>query len=111
MSRQTYREPSGRWGVKGVDWGEIPDGLYGALYKLRRYEDLCEEPIVVERAIAATNEATWVRVDAEHHVWRCKHCGKLHKFEADGPIENGFACCPYCGFKITHTEGDEDEPA
>ena len=111
MSRVTFREPSGRWGVKGVDWGEIPDGLYGALYKLRRYEDLCEEPIVIERAIAATNETTWVRVDAEHHVWRCIHCGKLHKFEADGPIENGFSSCPYCGSKITHTEGDEDEPA
>lgn len=111
MSRVTFREPSGRWGVKGVDWGEIPDGLYGALYKLRRYEDLCEEPIVIERAIAATNETTWVRVDADHHVWRCIHCGKLHKFEADGPIENGFSSCPYCGSKITHTEGDEDEPA
>ena len=37
MSRQTYREPNGRWGVKGISWAEIPDGLYGALYKLMDY--------------------------------------------------------------------------
>lgn len=37
MSRVTFREPSGKWGVKGVSWAEVPDGLYGALYKLRRY--------------------------------------------------------------------------
>ncbi len=30
MSKLIYREPNGNWGVKGVPWAEIPDGLYTA---------------------------------------------------------------------------------
>lgn len=44
----------------------------------------------------------WVEVDAEHNVWSCGACKSLHEFEADGPYENGFCCCPYCGKKIVN---------
>ena len=40
------------------------------------------------------------------------------RFEADGPVENGFACCPYCGKIINWIcaeavldEEDNNEPA
>ena len=48
MSKMIYREPNGNWGVKGVPWAEIPDGLYGALYKLMDYEDICSSPSVLQ---------------------------------------------------------------
>ena len=38
--------------------------------------------------------------DGEHFVYRCKKCGKLHQFEADGPDENGWEYCPCCGRHI-----------
>ncbi|HIX89916.1 MAG TPA: hypothetical protein H9845_03345 [Candidatus Agathobaculum pullicola] len=47
MSKLIYREPNGNWGVKGVSWAEIPDGLYGALYKLKDYEEACDSPHLV----------------------------------------------------------------
>lgn len=27
-------------------------------------------------------------------------CGQIFEFTADGPEENGFAFCPYCGYGI-----------
>ena len=47
MSRVTFREPNGRWGIKGISWAEIPDRLYGALYKLKDYEDTGISPAQV----------------------------------------------------------------
>lgn len=48
------------------------------------------------------NENTvWIERDAEHDVWQCQECGALHKFESDGPEENSFSYCPYCGRTIT----------
>lgn len=108
MSRQTYREPNGRWGVKGISWAEIPDGLYGALCKLRDYEDRCEHPYLIESLMDEGDFTGWTLVDKEHNVWRCNHCGRLHRFEADGPDENGFACCPYCGKFIENGSEDTD---
>lgn len=28
-------------------------------------------------------------VDREHDAWRCRACGYIENFEADGPTENG----------------------
>lgn len=49
MNRLTEKRDSGSWGVKGVDWKQIAPSakitdevwrkLYGALYKLKDYED------------------------------------------------------------------------
>ena len=112
MSRVTFREPNGRWGVKGINWAEIPDGLYGALYKLKDYEDRCEHPYLIESMMDEGDFTEWTLVDSEHNVWQCNHCGRLHRFEADGPDENGFACCPYCGKFIENgSEGIDDEPS
>lgn len=54
MSRLTDRDAAGNWQLHGVDWkqlregeiitGEVEKRLYGALCKLRDYEDIDEEP-------------------------------------------------------------------
>ena len=54
--------------------------------------------------------AVWTCEDEVNNVWRCGFCNTLHRFEADGPEENGFACCPYCGKIIDWGDGEGDEP-
>ncbi|WP_125115988.1 hypothetical protein [Agathobaculum sp. Marseille-P7918] len=112
MSKLIYREPNGNWGVKGVSWAEIPDGLYGALYKLKDYEETGLNPAHVKELAGCCRLIDWTYQDVEHNVWQCGHCGALHRFEADGPEENGFSFCPYCGMNIDWgEEEDDDEPA
>ena len=41
------------------------------------------------------NTTVWIEQDNDHGVWKCAAC------EADGPEENGFNYCPYCGRYIT----------
>lgn len=38
--------------------------------------------------------------DREHDAWRCRACGYIENFEADGPTENGWQFCPGCGREI-----------
>ena len=40
MSRLTYSRPTGEWGLKNYEIKDMPKELYGALYKLKKYEDL-----------------------------------------------------------------------
>ncbi len=43
-------------------------------------------------------EATrYIRENKEHNSWHCLHCWHQEQFEADGPYENGWNCCPHCG--------------
>lgn len=36
-------------------------------------------------------------VDSDHNIYQGSACGALNQFEADGPYENGWTYCPYCG--------------
>ena len=40
---------------------------------------------------------TYNLVDPDNNVYQCDACNALHQFEADGPFENSFQVCPYCG--------------
>ena len=40
----TKTNPDGTWNCQGVDFKELPDGMYGALCKLRNYEKSGFEP-------------------------------------------------------------------
>lgn len=47
MSRLTYRTADGRWGVSGVELEGLSGTLYGALCKLRDYENTGLSPLDV----------------------------------------------------------------
>lgn len=47
-------------------------------------------------------ETFYIQVDQEHNVWQCETCRVLERFEADGPQENGWSFCPYCGRRIKY---------
>lgn len=49
MHRLTYKEPDGRFGVKGMDWSDIPRVFYGLICKLKDYEDTGLSPEEVEK--------------------------------------------------------------
>lgn len=66
MNRLTEKRDSGSWGLKGVDWKQIAPGakitdevwrkLYGALYKLKDYEDTELMPDEISKLNAETQE-------------------------------------------------------
>lgn len=39
MNRITFTKPNGDWGIDGIDLAQLPPKLYGAIMKLKRYED------------------------------------------------------------------------
>lgn len=41
--------------------------------------------------------------DDDEGIWNAE-CGELFQFYADGPIENGFKFCPYCGKELCEVE-------
>lgn len=49
--------------------------------------------------------AVYECVDREHDAWRCRACGYIENFEADGPTENGWHFCPGCGREIIVDSG------
>ena len=63
MSRLTDRDAAGNWQLHGVDWKQLREGeiitretsqrLYGALCKLRDYENIDEEPEQIEKLMIA----------------------------------------------------------
>lgn len=44
MGRLTYDNKDGSWGIHGYDIRRVPASVYGALCKLKDYEDICESP-------------------------------------------------------------------
>lgn len=111
MSKLIYREPDGRWGVKGVPWSEIPDGLYGALCKLHDYEEVCDSPRRVASFMDSDLGPVRYRLlDGVRSVWQCEECSHIAQFEANGPISNGWTVCPCCARMIADdTEAVLDE--
>lgn len=46
MSRMTYKQKDGSWGLRGLAWKELvalPPCVYGALAKLKDMEDLVDD--------------------------------------------------------------------
>lgn len=49
MARLTYKNPNGIWGLNnGYDMHKVPKELYGALWKLKDYEETGLTPEQVE---------------------------------------------------------------
>lgn len=53
------------------------------------------------------NQTKYRRINQERPVYQCGECMHLAEFEADGPFENMWDFCPYCGRRIV---GQEDVP-
>lgn len=49
MGRLTHKEPNGHWWIPGVNFADLPKGVYGALCKLLHYEETGLSPNEVER--------------------------------------------------------------
>lgn len=45
-------------------------------------------------------------VDPENDAYKCRKCGHIEDFEADGPEENGWGFCPACGRAIVMEEAE-----
>ena len=45
-------------------------------------------------------------VDKANNNWMCEVCYHMEKFEADGPIENGWNVCPVCLTPLRRGEDD-----
>jgi rRNA maturation endonuclease Nob1 len=41
----------------------------------------------------------WFRADDDTDMWESA-CGNAFQFNDDGPVENKFAFCPYCGARV-----------
>ena len=48
----------------------------------------------------------WFEDDPDYGVWQTA-CGNAFCFEADGPAENEFKFCPYCGGTLTEFQKDK----
>lgn len=76
MGRLTWKTPDGVWGVKGVEWGEVPQALYGPLCKLKDYEDVCDSPRVaasyLDGDLGPAGQGQCVRVRPEGDTGRAR---------------------------------------
>jgi len=41
-------------------------------------------------------------------IWET-YCGNAHEFFADGPVENSYKYCPYCGRRIVIIESEDHD--
>ena len=108
MNRITKRTPDGRLSIGGTSWEAITSVLHRALRRLAEYEETGLTPALVCSMADESDFTAWTCEDEQNNVWMCAGCGALHRFEADGPMENGFVCCPYCG-KFIILQSDEEE--
>ena len=57
MQRLTYKNPNGTWGLSnGYDMKKIPGELYGALWKLREYEETGLNPEQIKEILLEQEE-------------------------------------------------------
>ncbi len=59
---------------------------YHKLTYLRWWKRIMEKP----------KHCTWTWDDASENLWETS-CAQLHEFIEDGPKENNYKFCPYCG--------------
>lgn len=101
MSRVTKRDENGMLFVEGLSWLEAIRALTHAMSKLEQYERVYPNPnLLVSYLNSDLGPVHYRLIDDEHNVWQCESCGHITKFEADGPISNGWTVCPCCARMI-----------
>lgn len=105
MNRLTYQKPEGIWGVKGIEWDEIPKDLcsrlYGALCKLRDYENTgldVEKLETIDRLYQQSTQDINFYHGERFNEYRCpnKKCSMS--------VSEEYTYCSYCGQKIKFKE-------
>lgn len=94
MSRLTDHDKTGNWQLHGVDWkqlregeiitGEVEKRLYGALCKLRDYENIDEEPGQLKNLKNAVK--TGRRILAKEIIHRWAKDRRYKSFEKGGEV-------------------------
>ena len=79
MGRLTWKKENGEWGIKGVDLTKVTPEVYGALCKLKDYEEICDSP-------------DKLREIDEMYLEKCK---EINKKVAAEPIEIKTDCFAY----------------
>lgn len=74
MNRLTYKNPNGTWGMNnGFNMSKVPSELYGALYKLKDYEESGLSPEQLEEIdrlyLEKCEEVNKLRAELEEKEW------------------------------------------
>lgn len=81
MERITKELPNGTWEIEGVSWKEVPGNLYGALCKLRDYENTGLSPAEINTLIDKLDKLTILNTGippkTERGFVHCPKCNKL----------------------------------
>ena len=80
MQRLTYKNQDGTWGMNnGYDMHKVPSELYGALWKLRQYEEsgLSPEEVMEYKKLGLTPEQ--IREIDKLYLEKCQEVNKLKK--------------------------------
>lgn len=117
MERLTEKDDCGRWGLKGINWRFLYPGkvltqkmwrvLYGALFKLKDYEETGVSP---DQALRLKERNTPKRPEFEGDgvddtgeiiidTWTCPCCRTNYEVDYDR-----YFYCPNCGQKIKWSE-------
>lgn len=76
-------------------WREAMGEVLGLRLRVESLEQLRKM-----RELPQHDDSCQWKEDEANGIWR-SDCGNLFEFTADGPTENKFLFCPYCGGKIS----------
>lgn len=92
MNRFTQRRTDGSWGIKEIQWKDIPDKLTAALYKLKDYEDTGLSP---DEIWHMKEDKEWVPGSADSDAETEAAAEKMVIYYEDGSrriFNKGFFC-------------------
>lgn len=112
MERITKELPNGTWEIDGMDWRAVPGNIYGALCKLRDYENTGLNPAEVNILKEKSNKLTLLNTGTlpkiKNDFAYCPNCNKLLGMAKH--IKSNFFC-EDCGQRITYDSKEENEDA
>ena len=107
MERVTKELPNGTWKLDGVDWRDVPTNIYGALSKLRDYENTGVSPEDVKKHKEMAKRNNPLPVVLKGNTVYCPTCKALIGIK-DTLLEDSF--CRKCGQHVVYVfeEGKEN---
>lgn len=101
MERITKELPNGTWKIDGMDWKDVPGNIYGALCKLRDYENTGLSPAEVNILIDKSNKLDLLNAGTLPKIERgLAHCPNCHKLFGMAEFLKEDFFCEDCGQHI-----------